>query len=55
MTEPEDMSIYIDNQGRESSKGSMILTVVDKDGNELATTSKPLTGMKNKKVYSFYF
>ena len=52
----EDMSIYIDNQGRESSKGfNDSFTVVDKDGNELATTSKPLTGMKNKKVYSFTF
>lgn len=51
----EDMSIYIDNQGRESSKGSMILTVVDKDGNELATTSKPLTGMKTRKYTHFTF
>lgn len=51
----EELSIFIDNQGRENSKGSIELTVIDNDGNEIATSEKFLTGMKTRKYTSFVF
>lgn len=50
-----DLSIYMDNQGRENSTGYIELTILDKNGKELAKTTKQLRNIQTRKYAHFAF
>lgn len=51
----KDLSIYMDNQGRENSEGYIELTILDKNGTEIAKTTKQLKNIQTRKYAHFAF
>ena len=51
----EKVGIYMDNQGRESTRGTVTLTIIDKSGKEIGKTEKNTKSIKTRKFSYFIF
>lgn len=51
----KSVGIYMDNEGRETSKGEILLTIKDESGNVIGETSKAMKKIKTRKFAMFDF